>query len=63
MRSGQMKLWVDQPRDSEPVWPTLSDGDRTQVARCYAKAIGKAARMRERQEVGREGEHENDTSK
>jgi hypothetical protein len=62
MRSGQMKLWVDQPKDSETVWPTLSDADRTQVARVYAKAIGKAARVRGRQEAGREAEDTDDSS-
>ncbi len=55
MRSRQMKLWVDRSHNAETIWPTLSQSVRTQVARSYAKAIGKAARVRTRSEAASDG--------
>ena len=63
MQTGQMKLWVDQPRDTESVWPAMSETDRTQVARCYGQAIGKAARMTAPRQAVSEGEQPDDNSK
>ena len=60
MRKGQMTLWVDRPRDTETIWRRMAEEDRAQVAQHYAKAIGKAARSRERDGLVGQGEQDND---
>lgn len=62
MRSRQMKLWVNRAHDTETIWPTLSQSVRAQVARGYAKAVAKAARVRTRSEAASDGGRDEDSS-
>lgn len=61
MRSRQMKLWVDRSHNTATIWPTLSQSVRTQVARGYAKVIGKAARVGKRSEAASDGGQDEDS--
>lgn len=63
MRSRQTKLWVDQHHDTETVWAAMSDNHRRQIARWYAKAIEKAARVRVHDNAADDREQRDDISK
>ncbi len=59
MRTGQIKLRFDDLDELERLWTTIPVGERTKIARRYARLLIKAAKVEPpgpEQEVGRHDE-------
>jgi hypothetical protein len=63
MRRRQLPLLVEQRRETEKVWSTMTEAERKQVTRCYAKVIGKAARCQSDDSLSSKGAQGNDAGK